>query len=181
MIDGISEATEAREEQPLDARLATVGAVYNDGLTLIFDGQEAPTEKHYKCNTSVTFKAGDRVKVARISGSYVVEYVVGAPNSGGGAGVSELVNGDYKVTLGADGTLTQTGGVKIGSASNKFAALYAGAYNSKSSTWLSLFDAEETIRPYLVYTTINSSNQIAALQSVVDTMVKLGLYRKLGG
>ena len=69
MIDGVSEVLDTQGEQPIDARIATVGAVYEDGLSLIFDGQETATEKHYKCNTSVTFKAGDRVKVARISGS----------------------------------------------------------------------------------------------------------------
>lgn len=62
--------------------LATVGAVYDDGLSIILDGQTEATTKHYKCNTSATFAAGDRVKVARISGSYIVEYVVGPPRSG---------------------------------------------------------------------------------------------------
>ena len=62
--------------------LATVGAVYDDGLSLILEGQTEATTKHYRCNTSVKFAAGDRVKVARISGSYVVEYVVGQPRSG---------------------------------------------------------------------------------------------------
>lgn len=68
--------------------LATVGAVYDDGLSLILEGQTEATTKHYRCNTSVKFAAGDRVKVARISGSYVVEYVVGPPSSGGSGGES---------------------------------------------------------------------------------------------
>ena len=181
MIDGISEAQDVQEEQNLDARLATVGTVYTDGLTLIFDGQEAATEKHYKCNTSVTFKAGDRVKVARISGSYVVEYVVGAPSSGGGGSVSELVNGDYKVTLDANGNLIPTGNVKLGTAESSFSALYAGALDSKSNQYFSLFGTTEAIQQYAIYTTINSTNQIAALQDVVNTLIKFGLYRKLGG
>lgn len=65
--------------EPTAAELATVGAKYTDGLSLIFDGQTAATAKHYKCNSSVTFKAGDRVKICRMSGTYVVEYVVGNP------------------------------------------------------------------------------------------------------
>lgn len=69
--------------------LATVGAVYEDGLSLILEGQTEATTKHYKCNTSATFAAGDRVKVARISGSYIVEYVVGPPGSGGNGGASD--------------------------------------------------------------------------------------------
>ena len=56
---------------------ATIGGVYDDGVSLIFDGQETPTEKHYKVNTSVTFSAGDRVKILPYKGTYVVEYVVG--------------------------------------------------------------------------------------------------------
>lgn len=178
MIDGISEADAKQEEQPVDAQLATVGAVYEDGLTLVFDGQEAATEKHYKCNTAIAFKAGDRVKVARISGSYVVEYVVGSPNSGG-VGVSELVNGNYKVTLDANGNLIPTGNVKLGTTGNKFAALYAGAYGSKSNAFAGLFGGDETIQQYALYTTINSTNQIAALQDVVNVLIELGIYKKL--
>lgn len=65
--------------EPTAAELATVGAKYTDGLSLIFDGQTQPSAKHYKCNTDITFQAGDRVKICRISGTYVVEYVVGNP------------------------------------------------------------------------------------------------------
>lgn len=58
---------------------ATIGAVNSEGVTLIFDGQEEATDKVYKVNTSVVFSAGDRVKVHKDSGTYVVEYVVGSP------------------------------------------------------------------------------------------------------
>ena len=61
------------------SNFATVGAVYADGISLIFDGQETPSQKHYKCNTSVTFTPGDRVKIFSVSGTYVVEYPVGNP------------------------------------------------------------------------------------------------------
>lgn len=64
-----------------EVRFATVGAVYDDGVTLIFDGQEAATEKHYKCNTAILFHAGDRVKIVSDSGTYVVEYIVGNPGA----------------------------------------------------------------------------------------------------
>ena len=50
-------------------------------MTLIFDGSTTASEKHYKCNTSISFKAGDRVKISKISGSYVVDYVVGIPKT----------------------------------------------------------------------------------------------------
>lgn len=58
---------------------ATIGAVYEDGVSLIFDGEEQPSDKHYKVNSSVFFSAGDRVKILPDSGTYVVEYVVGPP------------------------------------------------------------------------------------------------------
>lgn len=57
--------------------LATVGAVYSDGLSLILDGQTEATAKHYKRNTAITFSKGQRVKVVKISGTYIVEYPVG--------------------------------------------------------------------------------------------------------
>lgn len=65
--------------EPQDATFATIGAIYEDGVTLIFDGQKEATEKHYKVNTSVSFAAGNRVKICKDSGTYVVEYVVGSP------------------------------------------------------------------------------------------------------
>lgn len=81
------EATDAaQQEQQTEApqpSIATIAAVYEDGVTLLFDGEEAPGEKHYKCNTSVVFAAGDRVKIAADSGTFVAEYVVGSPKQGG--------------------------------------------------------------------------------------------------
>lgn len=64
-----------------DFNFATVGAVYSDGLSLIFPGQSVPSEKHYKCNTAVRFTAGQRVKVIQDSGTWVVEYPVGNPQT----------------------------------------------------------------------------------------------------
>ena len=95
---------------------ATIGEVFEDGVSLIFDGQEAATEKHYRVNTSIVFKAGDRVKILADSGTYVVEYVVGRPKktddteadeihgipSGGATGQSLIKssNNDYAVSWG---------------------------------------------------------------------------------
>lgn len=55
---------------------ATVGTVYSDGITLIFDGQSTASTKRYKYNTAVTFESGQRVKVLKINGTYVVEYPI---------------------------------------------------------------------------------------------------------
>lgn len=61
---------------------ATVYAVGTDGLQLTFDGAATHSKKYYKCNTCVPFAVGDRVKIIKDSGTYVVEYVVGAPKAG---------------------------------------------------------------------------------------------------
>lgn len=68
-----------REEvqEPTQANLATVVSVSSDGLQLQFDGETQATQKKYRYNQSITFQIGDRVKVARISGTYVVEYPIG--------------------------------------------------------------------------------------------------------
>ena len=56
--------------------LAKIGAVYADGVTLIFDGQDTPTTKRYKYNRSVSFSTGRRVVVLRVSGTYVVAFPI---------------------------------------------------------------------------------------------------------
>ena len=70
----------------IERHFATVGTVYEDGIALVFDGESEESEKHYLCNTGVTFAAGDRVRILRESGTYIVEYVVGPPGGGGGGG-----------------------------------------------------------------------------------------------
>lgn len=70
------------DENEIVRNFATIGEIYEDGVSLIFDGEEEPTEKHYLCNTSVIFHAGDRVRIVSESGTYIVEYIVGAPKIG---------------------------------------------------------------------------------------------------
>lgn len=61
--------------QPARAELllATVGN-YNSstGTTLIFDGADTATTKRYKRVGSASFSAGNRVLVAKISGTYLI-------------------------------------------------------------------------------------------------------------
>ena len=56
--------------------LATVAEVFEDGITLIFDGQTEASMKKYKHQTAITFSAGQRVKVIKMSGTYIVEYPI---------------------------------------------------------------------------------------------------------
>lgn len=88
-MDELGILENAEETATIVRNFATIGAVYEDGVSLIFDGEDAPTEKHYLCNTSAFFSAGDRVKILPDSGTYVVEYVVGSPKQRETAGIPE--------------------------------------------------------------------------------------------
>lgn len=84
IIETIPQAGETRKNSEI--RLATVAEVLTNGLKLRFDGSDAATSKIYKCNSACSFSVGDRVKVTKCSGTYVVDYVIGGPSSGGGGG-----------------------------------------------------------------------------------------------
>ena len=127
---------------------ATIGEIYEDGVSLIFDGQEEATEKHYKVNTSIVFHAGDRVKILADSGTYGVEYVVGTPKveEPGGETVTGLPTGgttgqalvktsdeDHDVSWGLPNGVVPTGG-KDGQVLKKTSATdYAMAWEDESS------------------------------------------------
>ena len=94
-MDVLTDATtELKATNIQESQFATVGEVFDDGVTLIFDGQEEATDKHYKVNVSITFNPGDRVKICKDSGTYVVEYVVGAPN-GANSNISTVSPNEY--------------------------------------------------------------------------------------
>ncbi len=67
------------ETEKKQINFATVAEIYDDGISLVFDGEESPSEKHYKCNSFVVFEKGDRVRISEDSGTYIVEYPVGNP------------------------------------------------------------------------------------------------------
>lgn len=70
---------EEKQEKQAPINFATVTGIYEDGITLRFDGETEPTKKKYKCNSFVVFKINDRVRIIKDSGTYVVEYPVGKP------------------------------------------------------------------------------------------------------
>lgn len=85
-VDSLYTAEASAQDTPQqDAgyQMATIGTVESDGVTLIFDGEESPSEKHYKVNAGAQLAAGQRVLVQAVAGSYVVLCAVGAPSSGG--------------------------------------------------------------------------------------------------
>ena len=82
MIDGLTTGKQDIEEpKENEAELATIVEIGKNGLVLQFDGEEETREKNYKCNSGVKFAVGDRVKIHKTSGTYIVEYAVGNPNS----------------------------------------------------------------------------------------------------
>lgn len=84
-------------------QMATIGSVEDDGVTLIFDGEDSPTEKHYKVNTGAVLEAGQRVVIQSIAGSYVVMFPVGSPSK-----ISEPQN--YIPPGGSDGQILTKNG-----------------------------------------------------------------------
>lgn len=120
-------ATDPQEAQ--DASFATIAAIYDDGVTLKFDGMDAPTEKRYQTNAFVVFKVGDRVRVIKDSGTYVVEYPVGAPRKSFSADyatdaktANKAANADYATSAGSANTASSA--TKATNATNAEYTLY---------------------------------------------------------
>lgn len=67
---------EQESAAPRAYQLATVAGVFADGLTVVFDGESQARQKRYPCNASASFAAGQRVRVEKIGGSYVVAYPI---------------------------------------------------------------------------------------------------------
>lgn len=76
MIKSYQEEVALKPPPIVNESLAIIGTVYSDGVSLIFDNADTPSTKHYKCNKSITFFSGDRVKIVKISGTYIVEYAI---------------------------------------------------------------------------------------------------------
>ena len=74
MIYQEQEALFSQKRRPAAAKFATVVAVSGGKATLKFDGETAATQKGYKYNATLSLTAGDRVKVNKVSGTYVIEY-----------------------------------------------------------------------------------------------------------
>lgn len=58
---------------------AIVAEVHSDGLSLYIGAETTPTEKHYKCNTTCKFSAGQKVYIQKAGGEYVVLFPIGNP------------------------------------------------------------------------------------------------------
>ena len=148
MSDLINEIPAAGENaQPVEVRLATVTEVTNDGLKLQFDGSSEASSKVYKCNSACIFSVGDRVKVTKHSGTYIVDYVIGAPGSSGGE-TADLVNGDKTVHLNSNGYLVPSATIWLGTSTSPWGRIYANGdvhIGRNASTELTFGSASSTI------------------------------------
>lgn len=78
------------EETENNDFFAEVAGVYDDGLSLMISGEE--TEKHYAAAVGQTYNVGDTVKVLKIRGTYIIEYIA---KSAGGDSPIEYATKDY--------------------------------------------------------------------------------------
>ncbi len=159
--------------------LATVGGVYDDGLSLIFDGQSAASFKHYKCNTSVVFKASDRVKLCRVAGTYIVEYVIGSPASedtdtpsGDGAALP-TPSENYRILCSGDNdgdkTPKWTKAVRAGYGESGYAV---GFYGGSPYYQMTLSSTAQNTG----WTKANASNYLIILNNLINILKTLNLF-----
>lgn len=127
-LNGLAVPEEPQEE----IVLATITEVGTDGVRIQIDGEEEAGEKEYKVNTAVKFAVGDRVKIFKNSGTYLIEYKFGAPMAdypipAGGS------DGQYLAKDGSDNyavkwaTLPTTHGIPSGGSSGQALVKSSGA------------------------------------------------------
>lgn len=92
MDEILNSAVPEEQAEQEEILIATVGEVTDTGVTLIFAGEDAASGKEYQGNVSAALKAGDRVKITKDSGTYLIDYAIGVPGSAAG-GESELPTG----------------------------------------------------------------------------------------
>lgn len=119
LIDELDEALLPEEDETQeDFILATVAEVTSTGVKIEVDGSGEAGEKEYRVNSMQRFKTGDRVKICKNSGTYLVEYKVGSPMadypipSGGSDGQVLTKDGasNYAVKWTSAGNPLPTGG-----------------------------------------------------------------------
>lgn len=127
-----------------EASFATISEIFEDGVTLLFDGLDAPTTKRYKVNAFVVFHPGDRVRVIKASGTYVVEYPVGNPrreftadsatNADHATTADNATSADHATT--ADSASQVTGTISYASRSGSASNVFANGYTNRQRIWL---------------------------------------------
>ena len=136
-------AADEPNEAP-EASFATISEIFEDGVTLLFDGLDAPTTKRYKVNAFVVFQPGNRVRVIKDSGTYVVEYPVGNPrtaftadsatNAEHATTADNATNADHATT--ADSASQVTGTISYASRAGSAQNVFANGYTNRQRIWL---------------------------------------------
>lgn len=68
-------------EKPVSSfALATITALSSNGAKLKIDGNDEAGDKNYNVNVSASLTVGDRVLLAKVSGTYIVLCAIGKPN-----------------------------------------------------------------------------------------------------
>ena len=141
--------------------LATVGAVSEEGVTLILPGATEPTQAHYPNFSSSSLASGDSVIISRVSGTWVVMGKAGG-GGGGGGGTSDYNDLSNKPPINGN---TLSG--------NKTAAqLGLGTY-SKPSGGIPKFDLASAVQTSLgkadsALQSVPSTYRTAAAQDAID-------------
>ena len=81
ILEDFQQEEAIKEPEAANYSFGVIGEVYEDGVSLIFPGSEEASEKHYKANLYCKFKAGQRVYIAKDSGTYIALFPVGKPGS----------------------------------------------------------------------------------------------------
>lgn len=119
VADELDEAVIPEEEEKQEEIvLATVSEVTSTGVKIQIDGTEEPGEKEYRVNSMQMLTVGDRVKIFKNSGTYLIEYKIGSPMAdypipkGGSDGQVLTKNGagDYSVRWSSVSNPLPTGG-----------------------------------------------------------------------
>lgn len=174
------------EEQNISL-FATIGSVYTDGVTLIFDGESSASTKRYLVNTSIKFKSGDRVKILPDSGTYVVEYVVGSPKltsdethelpTGGTDGQSLLKVGSaaYSVKWGTPDGILPTGGTAGQVLKKSSGTNYAAAWGDPPAAGSVANQYRPTYESYNIYLQTDYSGNFYIRQGTSGTWKKISV------
>ena len=81
-LEDLNEVIEPEEDEDQEEIvLATVAEVTANGVKITIDGADQAGTKEYKANAGQLLAVGDRVKIHKNSGTYLIEYVIGAPMS----------------------------------------------------------------------------------------------------
>lgn len=79
ILESRQQVQAAEQQTQPEFCFAIVAAVYKDGISLYIGAETTPTQKHYKCNTTCKFAAGQKVYIQKAGGEYVVLFPIGNP------------------------------------------------------------------------------------------------------